>query len=112
MHLVGVDFSSRPSARKPVVVAHGSLEGERVRLTCVATHATLDSFAEWLVQAGPWVGGFDFPFGLPRALVEHLDWPREWPALMTHYAALERAQIRATFAAYCDARPAGSKFAH
>jgi hypothetical protein len=31
---------------------------------------------------------------------------------MQHFASLERATIRSTFKAYCDARPAGSKFAH
>ena len=31
---------------------------------------------------------------------------------MTHYAALSRADIRQTFAAFCDARPTGGKFAH
>jgi len=112
MQLVGVDFSSRPSARKPIVVAHGRLDGARLRLETLVPHATLADFARWLAQPGAWVGGFDFPFGLPRELVEHLGWPLEWPALIAHYAALEREQIRATFAAFCDARPAGAKFAH
>ena len=31
---------------------------------------------------------------------------------MQHYTALSRADIRATFKAFCDARPVGGKFAH
>jgi len=31
---------------------------------------------------------------------------------MSHYAGLERAAIAQAFAAFCDARPAGGKFAH
>jgi hypothetical protein len=31
---------------------------------------------------------------------------------MQHYRALSRAQIRDAFAAFCDARPVGGKFAH
>jgi hypothetical protein len=31
---------------------------------------------------------------------------------MRHYAALDRREIRDTFKAFCDARPAGAKFAH
>jgi hypothetical protein len=58
------------------------------------------------------VGGFDLPFGLPRELVEALQWPTEWLPCMQHYAALSRADIRATFKAFCDARPVGGKFAH
>ncbi len=59
-----------------------------------------------------WVGAFDLPFGLPRELVQHLGWPQDWLACMQHYASLTRADIRAQFAAFCDARPTGGKFAH
>ena len=31
---------------------------------------------------------------------------------MQHYAGLSRAEIRAAFAGFCDARPVGGKFAH
>ena len=66
----------------------------------------------WLARPQSWLGAFDLPFGLPRELVEHLEWPLTWPELIRHYAALSRADIRDTFAAFCNARPAGGKFAH
>jgi len=110
--LIGVDFSSRPTRRKPIVVALGHRRGAVVHLSGLQAHAALDDLAAWLREPGHWVGGFDFPFGLPRPLVEHLGWPTDWLACMRHYAALSRAQIRDTFAAYCAARPAGAKFAH
>jgi hypothetical protein len=110
--VAGIDFTSRPRARKPITVALGECAGGAVRLERVDEHADFGTFAAWLVTPGPWVAAFDFPFGLPRELVETLGWPHEWLALMRHYAALERAQIRATFAAFCAARPAGRKFAH
>jgi hypothetical protein len=109
--LIGVDFSSRPSARKPIVVALGACDGARTRLEGFERFATLEGFGAWL-RARRWLGGFDLPFGLPRELVEHLGWPRDWRACIEHYAALPRAQVRATFAAFCAARPAGHKFAH
>ena len=110
--LVGVDFSSRPTGRKPIVVAAGWRHGEAVHLSGLQAHRSLEGFGAWLREPGDWVGGFDFPFGLPRALVEDLGWPTDWLACMRHYAGLTRAQIRDTFAAYCAARPAGAKFAH
>ena len=70
------------------------------------------TFSAWLAEPGPWVGGFDFPFSLPRALVEQLDWPTEWPALIRHFSSLSREHIRTCFKSVCDARPAGSKFIH
>jgi len=110
--IAGIDFTSRPTKRKPVTVALGERAGSVVRLVRVDEHAAYESFSAWLRTPGPWVGGFDFPFGLPRELVETLGWPMQWLPLMRHYAALSREQIRSTFAAFCDARPAGGKFAH
>lgn len=110
--LLGCDFSSAPSRRKPVTLAVGRAHGVRVLLERIETFETLDAWGERLRQPGPWVGGFDLPFGLPRELVEFLGWPTDWVACMGHYAALTRERIRSAFAAFCDARPAGGKFAH
>lgn len=110
--LVGCDFSSTPTRRKPIVLALGALSGARVVLTRLERLESLSAFGAWLAQPGPWIGGFDVPFGLPRELVEALGWPTVWRDCMAHYASLTRAEIRDTFAAFCDARPAGGKFAH
>jgi hypothetical protein len=112
MLLLGCDFSSAPSRRKPILLALGEEAGGRVQLARIDRFDTLAGFGDWLRQPQPWIGGFDFPFGLPRALVEHLGWPTDWRECMRHYAGLSRPQIRETFAAYCAARPAGAKFAH
>ncbi|HEY9066286.1 MAG TPA: DUF429 domain-containing protein [Burkholderiaceae bacterium] len=111
--LAGVDFTSAPSRGKPIVVALGRSDGERgVVLEHIAVHADFAGFAAWLRTPGPWLGVFDLPFGLPRELVAALNWPAEWLPLMRHYAALSRAAIRTSFAAFCAARPVGGKFAH
>ena len=110
--LVGVDFSSAPSARKPVALAWGQRQGSRVSLQRLQACAQHRELLQTLQSEPAWVGGFDLPFGLPRALVEHLGWPTQWAACMDHYCGLSRAEIRDTFAAYTAARPAGSKFAH
>jgi hypothetical protein len=112
VQLVGCDFSSSPSRRKPIVLALGSVTGARVVLGELQRLDSLAEFAQWLARPGPWIGGFDFPFGRPRALVEHLGWPSQWRDCIEHYASLTRADIRTTFAAFCDARPPGAKFAH
>ena len=108
----GVDFTSAPRRAKPIRVANGQRHGLVVRLAGLTALDSLDAFSAWLERPGPWVAGFDLPFGLPRELVEHLGWPTDYAALMAHYAGLERAEIRERFAAFCDERPAGSKFAH
>ena len=112
MQVLGCDFSSSPSRRKPVVLALGQVQAGRVRLQALQTFDTLEAWGAWLAQPGDWVGGFDLPFGLPRELVQTLGWPTDWAACMDHYAALTRPQIREQFAAFCQARPVGGKFAH
>jgi hypothetical protein len=110
--LRGVDFTSRPTPRKPITLAEGRLVGDVLRLERLRALPDEAAFAASLREPGPWLGAFDLPFGLPRELVTALDWPATWGALIAHYRTLDRAAIRATFAAFCDARPAGSKFAH
>ncbi|HET7792114.1 MAG TPA: DUF429 domain-containing protein [Rhizobacter sp.] len=112
MQLAGIDFTSRPTRRKPITVALGALDRGVVKLLRVDTHESFEGFLAWLRTPGPWLAACDFPFGLPRELVLGLGWPTEWLPLMRHYAALSREEIRDTFAAFCDARPAGAKFAH
>ncbi|MGJ3701462.1 DUF429 domain-containing protein [Variovorax sp. AFSI2.2] len=116
MLLTGCDFSCAPTPRKPIVVAMGGMgstgDAGTLALTGLQRFTTLDAWARWLCTEPEWIGGFDFPFGLPRELVEHLRWPQEWDALIAHYVSLSRADIRATFAAFCAGRPVGGKFAH
>ena len=109
--LLGCDFSSSPSTCKNIVLASGRLCGQRVQLLNTERFSTLDSWQQRLSQ-GPWLGGFDLPFGLPRELVDTLGWPTDWLACVQHFAAQSRADLRQQFKAFCDARPAGQKFAH
>lgn len=110
--LVGCDFSSSPSKRKPIVMACGTSSNGRVLLSGLERLDSLHKFDEWLCQDRHWLGAFDFPFGLPRELINHLGWPTQWIALINYYASLSRPEIRNTFAAFCNARPIGKKFAH
>jgi hypothetical protein len=110
--LIGCDFSSSPSRRKPIVLARGDRQPGQVRLLQIQTFPSLPEFGDWLAEPRAWVGGFDLPFGLPRELVSALGWPLEWAACMRHYASLSRETIRHEFAAFCNARPVGRKFAH
>ena len=110
--LLGCDFSSRPRRGKPIVIALGRRRSAVVVLSKLEHLTSLDAFEAWLRQPGPWVGAFDFPFGLPRELVAWLGWSTEWGACIDRYKALTREQIRERFAAFCAARPAGQKFSH
>ena len=112
MLLAGCDFSSSPSRRKPIVFATGHLQRDRVQLVELERVESLEDFSGWLTQDRAWLCAFDLPFGLPRELVSTLGWPEQWADCMQHYANLTRPEIRSTFAAFCNARPVGKKFAH
>lgn len=110
--LVGCDFSCSPSRRKPIVMATGTSLKGRVLLSSLERIDSLERFEQWLRQERDWIGAFDFPFGLPRELVTHLGWPTQWLESISRYAGMSRLEIRNTFAAFCNGRPAGQKFAH
>jgi len=117
--LLGVDFTSAPSRRKPITVARGVLESPVSASLQGAIHVlALESCPDWaafdgqLNQPGPWVGAFDLPFGLPRTLVQTLGWPEDWRAMIDLYTQLSRDEIRARFRAFCADRPVGHRFAH
>ena len=110
--LLGCDFSCAPNAKKTIVIAIGALKNGRLQLLNLERFASLAAFENWLRQPRDWVGAFDLPFGLPREVVETLGWPTDWAVCLAYYASLSRDQIRSEFAAFCNARPVGGKFAH
>jgi len=97
---------------KPITVAVGRLKGDSLELQAIEGLESFDAFERLLLRPGPWVGGFDFPFGLPRELVRDLGWPADWRALVAHCASLERRRLREILDSYRNSRPAGSKYAH
>ena len=110
--LLGCDFSSSPGSRKHIVLAWGHSDGGRLVVDSLERLQSLGAFTEALQSRPAWTGGFDLPFGLPRELIAHLGWPTRWEDCIAHYAAMSRPQIRDLFAAFCDSRPVGGKFAH
>lgn len=129
MLILGCDFTSSPTVRKPILICQASYRQTEVSTTSdhsptplarmgllqveqLHAFSSFKDMLDYLKSHPAWVGGFDFPFGLPSSLVQELAWPQAWYPLMQHYTALSRAEIRMLFKAYCDARPAGQKFAH
>ena len=112
MRIFGVDFTSAPCRRKAITAAAGRVKGTTLVIHAIERLETFDAFEALLARPGPWVGGFDFPFGLPAELCRDLDWPLEWKALVSHCSSLTRQQLRCALDAYRNSRPAGRKYAH
>lgn len=113
--VIGVDFTSAPSRRKPITVAVGKFSrentGGRYTLDEVLSLSSFDDFEAFLAEGGGWLGGFDLPFGQPGTLIEHEGWPDDWPAFVRFFCGESRERLRETFRRYCAARPVGDKFA-
>lgn len=108
----GVDFTSRPRARKPVTIASGRVQRTSFLLEGFEEFSAWEDFESWLRRPGPWIAGFDFPFGLPREAVIDLDLPQRWPQLVGHCRNLGREEFRAMLDRYRKSRPAGNRYAH
>jgi hypothetical protein len=113
--LLGVDFTSAPSKKKPITVAVGRWITASplpvYRLDEIRGVVSLVEYESFLQESGPWLGGFDLPFGQPRTLIEHERWPTDWPTFVQFYCSQPRDALRDTFKRWCDARPSGDKFA-
>ena len=112
MRIFGVDFTCAPRRAKPITVASALLKKKVLHLERMEHLQSFAEFEALLARRGPWVGGFDLPFSLPRELVGDLKWPQEWAALLAHCAAMSRLELRTTLDAYRATRPVGSKYAH
>ena len=114
VELWGVDFSSAPGPKKPIVVARGVLAGSVLRLQRLDLLPRLADFEALLAEPGPWLGAFDFPFGLPRAFVQAQGLGDTAQAVIT--ALQSRCPTRMAFRALVDSwgntQPAGQRLLH
>lgn len=109
MKIFGVDFTSVPSIKKPITCAQCRLDENGLFLESSFSLRSFDEFENFLRQPGPWVAGFDFPFGQPRKLIVNMGWPQTWEGYVQHLSPLTKKDYDALLKSYRDARPAGDK---
>ena len=114
IELWGVDFSSAPTARKPIVVARGVLAQRVLRLQGLQSLHRMADFEALLATAGPWLGAFDFPFGLPRAFVRAHKLGDTAQAVIDEVQrrCVNRLAWRALIDAWGNTQPAGQRLLH
>jgi Protein of unknown function (DUF429) len=112
VRVFGVDFTSAPRRAKAITVAVGNIGGDLLRIEKIERLESFREFEALLRRPGSWIGGFDFPFGLPRELVRDLAWPAQWRKLVQFCGDLSRQELRGILDGYRATRPAGRKYAH
>jgi hypothetical protein len=112
--LLGVDFTSAPTRRKPITVARGRRQGSVLRFDRLDVCTDFTAFEAALAEPGPWLGAFDFPFGLPRAFVEHLALGASARAVMgeLRQRCATRMDFRALVDVWGNTRPTGQRLLH
>ncbi len=109
MRIFGVDFTSAPHEGKPITYAACTLQEGLLSAAHIGHLTDFPDFDAFLMQAGPWVAGFDFPFGQARKLIENLGWPRSWAKYITLVDGMEKEDFETLLKSYRDGREPGDK---
>lgn len=110
MRIYGLDFTSAPDRRKPLIALGCALGGGTLRVESSETLTDFGGFEDFLQRDGPWVCGMDFPFGQPRSLVAALGWPESWEGYVGEVARLSKEEFEGAIRADMATRPPGSKW--
>jgi len=70
---------------------------------------SFNQLEEFLQTKGPWIAGFDFPFGQPRKLIVNLGWPLTWDGYVELVNNMTKDEFILTLSQYCKQRPKGDK---
>lgn len=109
MKILGLDFTSAPSKKKPITIATGDLEDCVLHIRSVRGLMSFDCFEDALNAPGPWIAGIDFPFGQPIRLIRALPWPNSWQDYVNHVGSMEKREYESTIQHYCAGQPYGDK---
>ena len=113
MKIYGLDFTSAPRPRKPITCVEAEWRGQQLTIREEVIQLTsFPALERFLTRPGPWLAGFDFPFGQPRRLIQNLGWPETWAGYVEKIGAMTPQAFEATLAAYRHSRPPGDKHHH
>lgn len=92
MLVLGMDFTSSPSRKKPLVCVRAKLQGNHldVKADDVVSWPSFTGFEFELKRSGPWIAGIDFPFGQSKTFLENSGWPMEWSAYVSYVQTFNR----------------------
>jgi hypothetical protein len=101
MRIFGLDFTSAPSARKPITCAVCELGSVTLKVNEIEKFNDFPSFERFLQRPGPWVAGLDFPFGQPAPLVTEYHWGDTWEEYTLGMKSIGKPRYVKYVEAYC-----------
>lgn len=109
MKILGIDFTSAPSRKKPITCATCKLHESLLAVNGCLKMPSFDEFDAFLHSDGPWVAALDFPFGQPRKLISNLGWPQTWEGYVQVISSMGKTMFENTLIRYQASRSAGDK---
>lgn len=109
MQVFGIDFTSRPSAKKPITCIECTFDGSLLQERGLQEWKDFQKFEEFLKTPGPWIAAIDFPFGQARKFVNNMGWPKTWAGYVRHVEELDREVFRQALEVYRSHRAKGDK---
>ncbi|MEM7736069.1 MAG: DUF429 domain-containing protein [Deinococcota bacterium] len=109
----GVDVTSAPRKRKPIVAVQAELNGRILRIQDMIQFTSLADVNTWLKHVDG-VVGVDAPLGQPRRLLTHLAehdsaWMQSWTSYVGIISKLSKAEFETLLNSYRADRPKGDK---
>ena len=110
MKIFGMDFTSAPGKRKPIVLACGVYKkSEGLHIDRIETFPDWEGFESFLKRKGPWICGMDFPFGLPLEFVEKMSLPQDWAGYVKTIGKWKQEAFEKKINQFRKKRPNGKK---
>lgn len=99
MQILGIDFTSRPTRKKPITCVRAEFDGEVLSVAsgdegACERWSSFSEFEDNLTRPGSWIAEIDFPFGLSRKFIENIGWPPTWREYVLYAKSLGRAEFR------------------
>lgn len=107
--IYGVDFTSAPSRKKPIVLAQCALDHQTLTLRQLLKLTDFEEFEQFLKTDGPWIAAVDFPLSMPHRWLDAMPWPTDWAASVSHIRQLSLKAFCQSINDYCRQQPAGQK---
>ena len=107
MRVFGIDFTSKPTRRKPITCLGCELDGNVLRAGELIEWYRFEEFESALRSPGLWIAGIDFPFGQSRIFIENIGWPSTWQGYVDHVKTLSRKEFRVALDNYRANRAPG-----
>ena len=109
MDIIGIDFTSAPKRKKPITTVSCTLDSGVLKVNKFTDLIDFASFEDLLDKPGPWIAGFDFPFGQSRKLVTNIGWSMTWEGYVKNVAEMTKDQYIDTLNEYKKDRAVGDK---